>query len=304
MTASILVTGATGFVGQHVLRRFHKEGIAVHGISQHGGRVDDLSVDAVDLTDDHAVAFWAQGKCFDAMIHLAASIPNQLVGPEAEKSFRANVASTLNVLNLAREGASHLIYASSSTVYGTRPRRDLPLAESSVLMPDNLYSLSKHVSEQLCEQISSGGFPCAILRISAPYGEGNRRRTVMNIFLDAARAGRDLALYGSGMRTQDFTHITDVVEFIWLSWCRRAQGAFNVANGNPVSMRMLAEHVLAVVPGTSSQIVYADKPDPQDEYRASLSIARASEQLGWQAKVDLKAGLIDLLQEKQGDAGA
>ena len=292
MTKSVLVTGATGFIGRHVVKRLWTEGWQVHAVSRNGGFIEDLQVESLDLADEILFQAWHCGKVFDAIIHLAADIPEQLVGLVAEKSFRQNVSAMLSLLRLAEGLECPLIYMSSSSVYGMSTSTSLPISECTCPAPNNFYSTSKAVGDLLCEQISScTGIPCTTLRISAPYGPGSFRRTVVNIFLESALTSTNLNLYGNGARMQDFTYIDDIVEAVWLALHARVPGIFNVASGNPISMRELAEKVLLAIPESNSQIVYSGQPDSQEDYRPIFSIEKAHNQLGWSPQVDLISGL-------------
>ncbi|MDM8560809.1 NAD(P)-dependent oxidoreductase [Candidatus Parabeggiatoa sp. HSG14] len=303
MAKTILVTGATGFIGQHVIKRLKKEKFKVEGISRHGGIIEDLPIDAVDLANDTQFEDWRQDKKFAAIIHLAADIPKQLTGLVAEKSFKTNISSMLNILKLAHHSNSHIVYASGTSAYGVKGKEDNPLlTEEHKPYPDELYYTSKYVGEILCEQERrSRGLSYTSLRIAAPYGQACKHNTVINIFLKAALESKNLTLYGSGKRTQDFIYVDDVVEAICLALSKHTYGVFNIASGIPVSMKTLAESVLEVVPNSSSQIVYSGKPDPQENYRAIFSIEKARQQLGWLPKIGLLQGLqltMEFLQEK------
>lgn len=292
---SILVTGATGFLGRYVVRRLVADGLSVHGVSRSGGDVDGLTVDALDLTDGHAYLEWRDGKSFDAVVHLAADIPGRPAATpgdrdsDAERMLIANTAMTLHALALADLPESHIIYASGASVYGSAPDT-APADEETPPNPGNLYVAAKYVGEVLCRQRTAGdGLVSTVLRISSPCGPGQKRDTVMRTFIKSAIEGRDLIVYGDGRRTQDFIFAEDVAEAVLQALRRRAEGVFNIASGVPVSMMQLAEAVLAVVGGKSR--IVPGPPDPQEDYRASISIAKARRELDWSPRVSLEEGL-------------
>jgi nucleoside-diphosphate-sugar epimerase len=103
--------------------------------------------------------------------------------------------------------------------------------------------------------------------------------------------GRDLLVYGSGNRTQDFTFASDVAEACWLAFDRNAQGVFNITGGEPVTMKGLAEVVLECAGTSGSRIVVGSVPDPQDDYRGIFSIEKARREIGFEPRVTLKEGL-------------
>lgn len=292
MTLKVLVTGATGFIGRHAVKRLVADGWTVYGVSLEDAIIAGVRIDPLDLTDVSQFAVWSHDKTFDAILHLAAAIPPQISGPIAENSFNVNIAAMMNVLRLACERRCHVIYSSTSTVYGVAPRIDIPLFEESPPKPDNYYCTSKYVGELLCAQLAQAdALSYTTLRLSAPYGPGNTRPTVINIFLKHALASEDLRLFGSGSRTQDFTYIDDVIEGLCLALTTRINGTFNIASGKPVSMRELAALAIETVRGSHSAIVNAEKADPQENYRAVFAIQRARDVLGWSPKVSLRQGM-------------
>lgn len=288
----VLVTGATGFLGKHLIRFLAKQpGLTVWGISRSGGQVGNICVDCVDLMSAGEVAAWRNGRpSFDAVFHLAAGVPASFYSAKAEASFLANISITQNALAIAISDKATFIYASSTSVYGAN--RNIPLTEDMLPRPDNLYSLGKYVGELLCEVVHArDGLPAMALRISAPYGPYQTVHTVVNAFLEAAVESRALTLYGTGGRTQDFVYVGDVVQAMWLAYQRRVSGVYNIASGQPVTMRDLAETVLSVVPGTKSEIVYSGQPDPQESYRGVFSIEKARRDLGYTSQTSLAEGL-------------
>ena len=288
----VLVTGATGFLGRHLVRFLaERSGLTVWGISRGGGQVGNVRVEPVDLSAREDVATWRHGKpIFNAVFHLAAIVPTSFDSTEAKASFLANVIMTQNALSLAVRDEATFIYASSTSVYGVN--RNIPLTEDMLPRPDNLYSLGKYVGKGLCEVAHiRHGLAATALRICAPYGPQQRTRTVVNIFLRAALQSRDLTLYGIGERMQDFTYVSDIVQAFWLAYEKRAYGVYNIASGQPVTMHELAETVLSVVTDTKSRIIFSGQPDPQESYRGVFAIEKARCELGYEPRTTLAEGL-------------
>ena len=191
-----------------------------------------------------------------------------------------------------------MIYASSSSVYG--PSFDSPAREDAPTNPDNWYSEGKLLGETLMARANERcGFTTTSLRIVAPYGPEQRLRNVITIFLDAALAGRDITVHGSGERTQDFTFVSDVAEAFWLAFDRKQSGVFNVSGGNPATMKYLAELAVACVPDSSSKILVGTVPDSQEGYRGVFSIDKARRELGFSPVVSLQEGLARCLAARK-----
>jgi len=98
-------------------------------------------------------------------------------------------------------------------------------------------------------------------------------------------------LFGTGSRTQDFVYVDDVVQAMWEAYQQRACGIYNIASGQPVSMRELAKIVCDLVPDTKSKIIFSEKPDPQESYRGVFSIEKAKSDFGYLPKTNLRDGL-------------
>jgi UDP-glucose 4-epimerase len=290
-TRTVLVTGATGFLGTHVVRQLLASGTEVVALSLHGGEVEGVRVEAVDLSDrERALRALADVRC-DAVVHLAAALPTGGDVLAMQASFDRTVAADSTIAAFCRAHEYGLVYASGSSVYGPMVG-DVPVAEERLPAPETLYAAAKYVGDVLCLQLGQeAGVAAASLRISAPYGPGARRPSVVEVFLRAALASADLTLKGSGSRTQDFTFVSDVASAVRHALDVGAAGVFNVGTGEPVSMRRLAELALQAVPESSSRIVASGLADPQEEYRALMDVSKAREELGWTAQVGLLEGL-------------
>src|SRR4030067_2080873 len=294
--ANILVTGATGFIGKHLIRFLSmQDGITAWGISRSGGKVNDFKVDRVDLTSNDAFLSWRKGKpMFDAIFHLAAFLPSSFSSAEAETSFFPNLSVIRNVLSLAVSDKAAVIYASGSSVYGSGS--NIPSHEDTLPQPDNWYTLSKYVGELICSVAhKQQGIITTSLRISAPFGPGQKAHNVINLFIKTALQSGDLILHGTGARAQDFIYVDDVVNALWLAYKKKISGVYHLGSGPIGCMRELAQVVISLVPGTKSKIVYSGKPDEQENYRGIFSIKRAQRDLGYIPKTSLVNGLLGCL---------
>jgi nucleoside-diphosphate-sugar epimerase len=287
----LMVTGATGFIGRSLCRKLSNLGYQISGISKSGGTTNNILIDSVDCIDQEVVNRYCQGKSFNGIIHLAASVPPSFYGEEAKRSLLENVQMTINLLEVFRkQGKGVFIYASSSSVYGYPER--LPVLEEKPVQPDGFYPLGKFFGELLCQQYQKEpNLLIAILRISAPYGPGMRKETVIRKFIKKALLSEDLTLYGTGSRSQDFTYIEDITNAIVKAYQTRVTGIFNISTGISTSMRDLAVTILHVLPDSKSKIVYVDEKDPQESYRAAFSFEKARKSFGYQPEFPLARGI-------------
>lgn len=224
-----LVTGAAGFIGFHVSQRLLAAGHQVVGIdnlndyydiSLKQARLDQLSSAdfhfvKMDLADTSAMAALFAEHKFDRVIHLAAQagVRYSLENPHAYA--QANLVGHLNVLEGCRHNkVQHLLYASSSSVYGLN--RKMPFStDDSVDHPVSLYAATKKANELMSHTYSHlYGLPTTGLRFFTVYGPWGRPDMALFKFTKAILDGKSIDVYNYGKMKRDFTYIDDIVEAI------------------------------------------------------------------------------------------
>ncbi len=226
-----LVTGAAGFIGFHVCKRLLAAGHQVIGIdnlndyydvSLKQARLDLLAPHAafqfqkIDLADRQSIAtLFAEGS-FDRVIHLAAQagVRYSLENPHAYAD--ANLTGHLNILEGCRHNqVKHLLYASSSSVYGLN--RKLPFSvEDSVDHPVSLYAATKKANELMSHSYAHlYGIPVTGLRFFTVYGPWGRPDMALFKFTKAMLEDKAIDVYNHGKMRRDFTYIDDIVESIF-----------------------------------------------------------------------------------------
>jgi UDP-glucuronate 4-epimerase len=224
----VLVTGAAGFIGMHVAQALLRRGDEVVGIDSLNGYYDValkrarlaqlLAIDGfrfvrLDIADTAAVNACFAGCRFDHVVHLAAQagVRHSVTHPHAYA--QANLVGFLNVLEGCRHhGIRHLVYASSSSVYGGNTK--MPFAEQDAAdHPVSLYAATKRANELMAHSYCHlYGLPATGLRFFTVYGPWGRPDMSYFKFTDAVLAGKPIAVFNHGRMSRDFTYIDDIVD--------------------------------------------------------------------------------------------
>ncbi|HEX8643934.1 MAG TPA: SDR family NAD(P)-dependent oxidoreductase [Allosphingosinicella sp.] len=226
---TILVTGAAGFIGFHVARRLMERGEQVLGIDNLNDyysvrlKRDRLAKQAadhdgafrfveVDFADAAALGAALEGEEFDRIVHLGAQAGVRYSIENPGAYVQSNLVGHLNLMEVARHrGSSHLVYASSSSVYGgneTLPFR----VEDRVDHPLSLYAATKKADELMSETYAHlYRLPQTGLRFFTVYGAWGRPDMAMWLFTKAILAGEPIDVFGEGNMRRDFTYVDDIV---------------------------------------------------------------------------------------------
>jgi UDP-glucuronate 4-epimerase len=229
--SAILVTGAAGFIGFHVAQRYLTEGRAVVGLDNLNDYYDpNLKIARLevlksmpgfrfvraDLADAAALAaIFREGK-FEVVVNLAAQagVRYSLVNPQSY--VQSNLVGFANLLEMCRHhGTRHLIFASSSSVYGASQK--LPFSvHQNVDHPLSLYAATKKSNELLAHTYSHlFGLPATGLRFFTVYGPWGRPDMAFFLFTRAMLEGKPIKVFNHGQMKRDFTYIDDVVDGVF-----------------------------------------------------------------------------------------
>lgn len=270
MTDKVLVTGAAGFIGFHLVQRLMHEGLSVVGIDNLNDYYDptlkqmrlaalrktreetnaEFEFLEMDLADREAIAdMFAAGK-FDVVINLAAQagVRYSLENPHAYAD--ANLTGFLNILEGCRHNKpKHLIFASSSSVYGMNTKTPFNVADYTDY-PISLYAATKKSNELMAHAYAHlYGIPSTGLRFFTVYGPYGRPDMAYFKFTKAILEGQPIDVYNNGVMQRDFTYIDDIIEGIVRLMAKapamqrpdtsNAEAPFkvyNIGNNNPVEL--------------------------------------------------------------------
>jgi UDP-glucuronate 4-epimerase len=251
----VLVTGAAGFIGSATARRLLDRGDDVVGldnlnayydVSLKESRLALLRAHASfrfvrqDLGDAAAMAELFAAERFERVVHLGAQAGVRHSLKDPHSYVHSNVLGTLNVLEGCRHHAvAHLVYASSSSVYGASERLPYSVHEPAS-HPLSLYAASKRSNELMAHSYSSVfGLPTTGLRFFTVYGPWGRPDMALFLFARAIRDGRPIEVFNHGHHKRDFTYIDDIVEGVVRVLDRTAEPdpAWDGANPDPATSR-------------------------------------------------------------------
>jgi UDP-glucose 4-epimerase len=249
------VTGGAGFIGSNLTHRLISEG---HDVIV----FDDLSTGLVSNVDKSKCTFVNASiidsqalhgalKDCQTIFHLAArgSVPRSIKNPVATNAV--NATGTLNVLEVARSSGAHVIFSSSSSVYGRNMQ--LPKDESMWLGPMTPYAASKLAAEGYVQAYSSAyNVPTTLLRFFNVFGPRQRPdheyAAVLPKWIWLAMQGKAIDVYGDGSASRDFTYVDTVLDIAMTAMNERVltEGAMNLAYGNRIflsdTIEMLRKH--------------------------------------------------------------
>lgn len=308
---AFLVTGAAGFIGFHVTRALLERGERVIGVDNLSpcpdpnlqksrllllGQYPGFTLHGLDISQPDAFAALAgERRHIQGIFHFAAQAGVRLSLENPCLFADANVRGHVGVLEFARDlpGLKHLVYASSSSVYGRNTK--LPFAETDpVDQPGSFYAVSKRSAELASSTYSYlYGIPQTGLRLFTVYGPWGRPDMAYYSFTRAIMEGRPVSLYSGRTLSRDFTYISDVVSAALAVFDKPpAQGTarvLNVGSQRPQSVRKLIE-VLEEVLETKALI--DDQPRPAADVEKTWADITAIRQLtGWQPRTELIDGV-------------
>ncbi|UNK56438.1 GDP-mannose 4,6-dehydratase [Pseudoxanthomonas daejeonensis] len=294
----LLLTGAGGFVGEHVLRA---------GAAGAFGRlqVEPLPRN-VDIRDALAVREAIAEIRPDAVLHLAAQsfVPQSFDDPR--ETFEINLLGTLNLLDGLKRGGfgGRMVYVSSGDIYGRVADEELPVTEQTPVAPRSPYAVSKVSAEQLCMQWQrTEDIDVVIARPFNHIGPGQNPRFVVpsiasQVAAIAAGVKPPVLDVGDIDTTRDFTDVRDVVSAYAAILARGVSGrTYVVASGHERRVRELLEE-MCVIAGVSPQIRQdPSKMRPAEQRRMVADASRLRSDTSWSPAISLERTLSDILQE-------
>lgn len=340
----ILVTGAAGFIGSYVCKRLLDRGDVVVGldnintyydVSLKYGRLSTLGIQQehvdwyrfiesnlfenfrfvrMNLEDKQVMQMLFANECFDKVVNLAAQagVRYSLENPYAY--VESNIDGFLNVLEGCRHyQVKHLVYASSSSVYGLNGK--VPFSEKdSIAHPVSLYAATKKSNELMAHTYSHlYGIPSTGLRFFTVYGPWCRPDMSPFLFTDAMLHGHAIKVFNHGDMLRDFTYIDDIVESVLRvidhipvsnsHWSAQAPDPssstapykiYNIGNSHPVKLMDFIQAIEEAI-GHPAEKVYLPM-QPGDVYQTNADTTALQQELGFKPNKPIKEGVRETIE--------
>jgi GDP-4-dehydro-6-deoxy-D-mannose reductase len=305
-----LVTGATGFIGRHLVEALRRGGAEVVACSgPHDATPQDFAIDLADAGTLRAALDAARP---DVVFHLAAQtfVPESLESPIA--TYEINAVGSVRLAEAVRAygGSPRIVFASSAEAYGPREPENYPLRETLDLRPVNPYGASKAAAEaMLLAHARSFSLDVVIARVFNTVGPGQSERFVVASFAAQlariAAGGAPKLLVGSLEAARDFLDVRDVVDaYVALARDGERGEVYNVCSGAAVTIRdVLRELILAArVP-----VEVREDPARMRRVETPLSVGNPEKlraRTGWSPRIPLPRALRDLYEAAKHDAAS
>jgi len=307
----VIVTGAAGFIGMHVAERLLDRGETVVGVDVFNAYYDPRLKEAraarlegrdgfrmvrADIAEPEAIRALVADSGADRVVHLAAQagVRYSIENPFAYE--RSNLAGHLSILEACRHaGIHHLVYASSSSVYGDRPLDGQGFREDDpTVSPVSLYAATKRSCELLSQSYARlYGFPQSGLRFFTVYGPWGRPDMAYYSFTRKIVRGEPIEVYGEGRMARDFTYIDDIVDgVLGVLDHPPAQGAheiYNIGDSQPVGLMEMIATLEAALGVQANKIMRPMQPG--DVTATYADVSKLNALTGYRPKVALTHGL-------------
>lgn len=302
----VLITGASGFVGRHLIQYLQQQAIEIHGTTLGSDAIDGIITHQVDLRDAQATQKALDDARPDHIYHLAAQafVPRSFEDPW--ETLENNQLAQLNLIlsSLKMDPVPQMLVTSSAEIYGLVRSEDIPIHESLAPRPTSPYSVSKIAQDMLALQYHlSHNLPVVRVRPFNHIGPGQNERFVAPAF--ASQIARiEVGLQEPVMRVgnlkaeRDFTDVRDIVRAYQLLIENGEPGeVYNVARGEAYSIQYLLDTLLSF-----SSVDISVEPDPDRMRPISLPVlkgdaTRLRAQTGWEPQITFEDSLRDILED-------
>ena len=312
----VLVTGIAGFIGFHAAKALHKSGMDVVGVDNFNtyydsglkrARVralpDSVNVVELDIADNEALRTLFEKEQPDVVLHLAAQAGVRYSLEQPFAYAQSNLVGHLSVLEVCRhaKNLSHLVYASSSSVYGESDKA--PFSEDQpVTAPVSLYAATKRSDELMSDSYAHlYGLKQIGLRFFTVYGQFGRPDMAYWIFTEKIINDQPIKLFNEGKMRRDMTHVSDVVDGVLsivnqtptFSADERSHRIYNIGNNRPEALETLVSTIETAIGKPAQRIL--EPMQPGDVTQTCADISRITADYGYTPSTPISEGVPDFV---------
>ena len=274
----ILVTGASGFIGSHLMKYLSKN-YKVHGLSS---SKKSQNIFQILLSDKQKLVKHMKKNKYDVVVHLAASLEESV----PLDMFIKNCVSTANILECCtKTNVEKVIFSSSQLVYGKSEY--LPIDEDHPKNPISNYAISKLICEEICKMYhNTYGLTIQILRFSSVYGIGQSQKYIIPTMMIKSINSKNIEIhhYKNGLQLMDFVHVKDVCKSILLACKSKSKfGIYNIASGKPITANDIADKISKII-----QLHTISARIDRETNHLFYDISKAQRELGFKPSVKLE----------------
>ncbi|MDO4824219.1 MAG: NAD-dependent epimerase [Bacteroidales bacterium] len=317
--SKILVTGAAGFIGFHLAKRLLERGDEIVGIDNmndyYTPKLKEARLAQIvnhpsfkfikgDIADRELMPRLFEDEKFDKVVNLAAQAGVRYSIENPFAYVDSNLVGFANILECCRHnGTKHLVYASSSSVYGGNKK--VPFSEEDkVDNPVSLYAATKKANELMASCYTKlYGFPATGLRFFTVYGPWGRPDMAPILFATAIRDGKPIKVFNNGDMMRDFTYVDDIVEGIIRVLDSKDNEApkegetlhavYNIGCSNPVKLMDFIDTIEEAMGKKAEKIMMPMQPG--DVYQTYADTTRLEQDMGYKPHVSLKEGIGEFI---------
>ncbi|MCH8003675.1 MAG: NAD-dependent epimerase/dehydratase family protein [Nanoarchaeota archaeon] len=297
----VFITGGSGFIGLPLVKRLLEQGHEVKVLDLQKLDVEHENLEFINKSILDKLSEDVKGS--DIVYHFAAILGVDNSDNKPLETMKINLEGSVNVFKSVIEaGVKHVIYVSSSEVYGEP--RELPIKEDSVKGPVSTYGVSKLAAEIYAKAYTREfGTDIRIVRFFNVYGPRQSNNFVIPIFINKALDNKPLEVFGNGSQTRCFTYVEDAVNGILTVVGKGKSGeVYNIGNNKPTTVLELAQ-IIKELTGSNSEIIKAGfgKETRLKEREIEYRIPDISKMkvLGWKPKTMVKEGIKKIFEFKK-----
>lgn len=293
----IAVTGATGFIGKYLVETLINEGVSILVLGRCIDKLNNVFDDTIEKieTDYSYQQLCSQLNGVDIVVHLASRLMQRDTDSLILNPFiQTNIINTENLYQAAlKVGVRQVIHTSSISVYSFQ--NDLPFKEDQIARPANIYGVSKLFAEQNGDYLSSKSTLNVVnLRLARLFGVGERDSVVFTKYINLAKQGKTLEVWGEGKTRIDFIYIKDVIAALMSVIYREESisGTFNIGSGHAYTITKIAETINLAFNNKNN--ISFNKAKQEVDFIIEMDISKAKKTLSWEPEWSLTKAVNDI----------